>query len=375
VSENTKKRALVPKISNQSTVREKENNSLLKENLRHRLKPHYRRNTIDKDTPLKIVQEMFICDKQGEGLTANTITYYNNVWNKLFDFVGHSAIGEKSAEIRQAVSEQSLDVILTDDNIQVNFRRYMKEVCGNAEQTILSNMRGLRAIMKFIADKTGESTIDIKVRDIEPPIKVLYTDKEIEILSRKPDPRNFIDYRAWILGRYTMATSNRVSSAANVRIRDIDFDDGFVSVNVVKNRRPIRIPLTRTILKELCEFISYYRTGDDGEPLYDEPLFTTQYGEEMTPHALGVSYRKFCRKRGINKGGLHLLRHNYAKSYITSGGDVLSLKAMLGHRSLKMVNHYARIYGTDIKDSVEKHSLISQTKVTHGRKKIRAHVK
>ena len=39
---------------------------------------------------------------------------------------------------------------------------------------------------------------------------------------------------------------------------DLDLEGGFVSINVVKNRRPIILPLVSSIVKELYEYITLY---------------------------------------------------------------------------------------------------------------------
>lgn len=328
-------------------------------------------------TPLYKLEDMFMREQEGRGNTAQTILFYKRVWRRLYDFLGFATTKTK-ADYTKLLNEEDMLVVVKSlpiialqlDDFQAEFRWFLVQVCGNGEQTVQKNMRGVRAIMKYVAQNGWLDTPHIKVKDIEPPIKNTYTDKELEVLSRKPNPDNFAEYRNWMIVRYTMATGNRAGSIADIKVGDIDFEEGFININMVKNRQPIRLPLVRDILRELREYVAFYRTDENGEPLHDEPLFTTQFGEKLDAEGIGRLFRIYCKERGLTKYSIHLLRHTFAKRYITDGGDVLSLKAMLGHKSLKMVNHYARLYGTDIKDKVEQHSLINQTKVKSGRKKI-----
>ena len=46
----------------------------------------------------------------------------------------------------------------------------------------------------------------------------------------------------------------------------------------------------------------------------------------------------------------------YAITYLRSGGDIFTLKALLGHGSLDMVEHYARIAEVDIEQAHRKAS-------------------
>ena len=46
-------------------------------------------------------------------------------------------------------------------------------------------------------------------------------------------------------------------SLVNIKIRDVDFDNGVVYVNTTKNRKPLIIPLNEDIVKILQEYLQY----------------------------------------------------------------------------------------------------------------------
>ena len=54
-------------------------------------------------------------------------------------------------------------------------------------------------------------------------------------------------------------------------------------------------------------------------------------------------------KRGVYKHSLHLFRHTFANMWIINKGDIFSLQKILGHSSLKQVNHYANLAMDDVK--------------------------
>ena len=67
------------------------------------------------------------------------------------------------------------------------------------------------------------------------------------------------------------------------------------------------------------------------------------------------------------ESSLHLLRHTFAKNWITSGGDIISLAKVLTHSELDMVKRYSNLYGEDVKEEIEQHSTLSQIRQTSGK--------
>jgi integrase/recombinase XerD len=53
-------------------------------------------------------------------------------------------------------------------------------------------------------------------------------------------------------------------------------------------------------------------------------------------------------KAGVKKCHPHRFRHTFAITYLRSGGDIFTLKSLLGHGSLDMVEHYTRIAEVDV---------------------------
>ena len=73
----------------------------------------------------------------------------------------------------------------------------------------------------------------------------------------------------------------------NIKIKDLDFDNRIVYVNVTKNRKPLIIPLNEDIVKILHEYLKYRQ----GQP--DAWLFISTYGDQLNRsscyHGLGIT--------------------------------------------------------------------------------------
>ena len=257
--------------------------------------------------------------------------------------------------------------ILTTDGLERDYRKYLTNL-GVNEQTIAAYFRAYRAIAYFAMEEGWIPRRKISIKQPEPPIKNCYTDDEIKRLVRKPKTDDFLENRNWVMVNYFLATGNRVSSVADLRIGDVDLDEGYITVNRQKNGKPTRIPLVKKITRILRAYIDDYRTEVNGIPVgLNEPLFCNLYGEELTENGIKKAIANYNRSRNVEKTSVHLFRHTFAKKWIIDGGDLLQLEKMLGQSSLKMVQHYSNLYASDIKEQAEKHAVIAKTK-GNGRK-------
>jgi len=330
-------------------------------------------------TPLWKLEDMFISEQEGKNNSIHTIEYYKKCFQSLYKFLAFElpkTVDDYKKVLDKYNSEADFGkilpiVTLEMDDFEKLYKDYLIDVREVNEQTINNLFRGYRAIAYYAMDNGWLTPRRISIKDIEPPIKQTYTAEEIERLLRKPNIDNFSEYRTWVMVCYLLATGNRVSSLISLKVGDIDLEEGFVNVNTQKNRTPIRIPLIKSIIPKLEEYIYEYRTNDKGVPLYNEPLFCNPYGEELTRDAVTKAIARYNQSRGVEKTSIHLFRHTFAKNWILDGGDIMTLQKMLGQKTLKMVQRYANLYSTDIKPKAEEHGLLNKVQEKTGRKKIK----
>ena len=120
------------------------------------------------------------------------------------------------------------------------------------------------------------------------------------------------------------------------------------------------MPLIYDVRKVLNEYIHKTRTNEDGDILYNEPLFCTLDSERLTYDGARDAFRDYFEARGVYWEGFHKFRHSYAANWIRDGGNPFMLKEQLGHSSLAMTNRYANIYGMATKKEAEEHSLTNK---------------
>jgi integrase/recombinase XerD len=79
----------------------------------------------------------------------------------------------------------------------------------------------------------------------------------------------------------------------------------------------------------------------------EEPLFTTQIGRPFTRSWLRRVVSNAGKRAGVANAYPHRFRHTFAVQFLRNGGDIFTLQMLLGHSSLEMVKHYARLAAID----------------------------
>lgn len=338
------------------------------------------REVIDKMQPLWKFERAFIQEQEARRNSSATINHYRQTFRVFFSFL--ATWYTETTEDFEAIFDNAPDdvknpladaggalpiLVLENEDLQRDFGEYLAEYREVSEQTILSYFRDFRAFMYYAMDCGYVERREIKIQSTEPPIKEVYSEKEIRLLLRAPYTEDYVENRDWVVVNYLLGTGNRLNTVINLKVKDIDLEEGYVNINVQKNHRTTRQGLPTRLVEVLAEYIKDYRSDNDGEPLREKPLFATKYGEKMTRQGLYQSISNYNLSRGVYKTSIHLFRHTFAKMWILDGGDILSLQKALGHSSAKMAQRYANLYAQDVKEKIEQHSALSQQRISSGK--------
>lgn len=363
-------------------TKEQINKKIIEEKVPKFIIPRKQKSFLDKTkTPIWRLEEAFISEQQARRNSPYTIKHYQQTFRIFYEFLAFTYcespedmdkifnnLPENSTENNPLVYYGKLFPILTLENeeLQKDFGEYLADVRGVKERTIETYFRDYRAFMYYAMENNIINPFSITVHAAATDIKEVYSATEIKKLLRKPNNDSFEEYRNWVIINYLLGTGNRINTIINLKVKDINFEDGFININTQKNGKSMRIGLVPKLSRILNEYIYRCRTDDTGEILTDEYLFCNRFGEQFTRQGISHAIANYNQSRGVNKTSIHLFRHTYAKLWITSGGDLLSLQKNLGHSTLVMVQHYSNLYSTDVKKQMDKHSALSQQKISSG---------
>lgn len=127
-------------------------------------------------------------------------------------------------------------------------------------------------------------------------------------------------------------TGMRLREVLDLAWDRVDLKHGFILLEMTKNGSRREIPINQTLRNALTPLI---------RRLDSFLVFPTKKGSALT--SIHQAFQSACRRAGIKDFRFHDLRHTFASQLIMKGADLVTLKDLLGHKSLNMTLRYSHL--------------------------------
>jgi len=203
----------------------------------------------------------------------------------------------------------------------------------------------LRQLFKFLKGErivTANPTEDIDLPRFGRKLPDFLSIEEVDRLLAAPDrstPRGARD-AAMIETLY--ATGLRVSELVKLRMRDLNFDAGYL-MTLGKGRKQRLVPVGEAALASIKSYVETIRAVFSGARAVDT-LFLTHHGRAMTRQGFWKLLGRYAVAGGIRKRiSPHKLRHSFATHLVERGADLRAVQAMLGHADIGTTEIYTHV--------------------------------
>lgn len=142
-------------------------------------------------------------------------------------------------------------------------------------------------------------------------------------------------------------TGLRVSELARLKIFDANIEDGIIQVlpfGTGQKTEPRKVYFGAAARKSLWRYLAQ----SESPPIDDQPLLLSIRGKAMNRNSIRIMLSRLGKKAGIKGVHPHRLRHTFAIQFLRNRGSVFELQELLGHATLEMVKHYAKLANLDI---------------------------
>lgn len=283
---------------------------------------------------LKQAIDFFIVEQKYRGNSEKTISTYKQQLKYFLNFSGNVDMKELNYSVVQ-------DYTLFLRNKLKNSNHPYSEVKNEhiSDITIQTYIRGLKSFINFCIERkylTKETFEYFRLPKAKKVIIEILSDEQIKQLFSFCDRNNNkkIALRNKLIISLMVDCGLRVNEVATLKISNIKLKDNILKV-LGKGNKERNVPFGDYTSELLRKYIKKYASED--------LLFINEYGNPLGYFGIKKLFQKLRKYTGNMKLHPHLLRHTFATKYLMNGGDITSLKMILGHTSLKMVEHYLHL--------------------------------
>ncbi len=223
-------------------------------------------------------------------------------------------------------------------------------------RTVQCHVRALKAFSSWLFREgyTTENRLkNLKIPKAPVTIIEPLTPGEIKKITASMNKKSPTGTRNNALFSAFLDTGLRASEGAGITLNNLNLADGYIKV-MGKGSKERIVPIGRYVQMTLWDYIDRVR------PVPANPdcnsLFLTQDGKPITVNTIKLLFSRLARSSGVERLHAHLCRHTFAINYLLNGGDIFSLREILGHSTLDMVNHYLHFTSSQITDRHRKYS-------------------
>jgi len=297
----------------------------------------------------------YALSNQADGKSPKTIAWYRDILNQFSTYL-------KTERYSCHLSAIRLDIVRG----YVLYLRHKPKFKGHpftptqadylSPRTVQCHVRALKAFSSWLySDGYTEENRLKNLKLPKAPITIIepLTPEETKNIIGTINRKSPTGTRNYALFATLLDTGLRASETAGIILSNLNLVDGYIKV-MGKGSKERIVPIGKYIQMTLWTYIDKVRP----EPISPDcnNLFLTQGGKLITVNTVKLLFSRLAKRSGVKRLHAHLCRHTFAINYLMNGGDIFSLREILGHTTLDMVNHYLHFTTSQITTQHHKYS-------------------
>ena len=258
-------------------------------------------------------------------LSENTVISYETDLNQFLSFYKEYSTSQKIEKVDKRTI-RSWIVKLSLSNLSA--------------KSINRKIASLKSFFKFLVKRDlikKNPSSHVTSLKTDQKIPTFIKEKDINFLFKNIDVKeDFTGQRDLLILELLYGTGIRISELINIKISDINFAKKEIKVVGKRNKERI-IPMHNNAIYQTKKYLQLA----EKEGYKNQYLLITKKGEKIYPMLINRIVKKHLSTLiNSKKYNPHLLRHTFATHILNKGGDLNSIKDLLGHSSLAATQVY-----------------------------------
>lgn len=229
-----------------------------------------------------------------------------------------------------------------------------------ATQTRHVLLKALRRFFKYLSITRKieiNPCLDLLLPKLEDHLpRTILNASEVILMLNAPDTRQHRGIRDKAILELFYTTGIRLEEMARLTLYDVDWSNGFVYVKQGKGAKDRVVPMGSKAAQCLQEYIEIVRLSwiRDGKNIAEQALWLSarKPHRPIKSQIIQVMVRQYARAMGMEKAVTpHVWRHSCATHLLSNGANLMHVKQLLGHSSLKTTQIYTRVSINELKSA------------------------
>ena len=234
-------------------------------------------------------------------------------------------------------------------------RMYLRErsEAHISNRSLARFLSALSGFQKYLATQKGykEYIFTLPKMKYTPAMPQFISQKDVtrlyEATPSEPSKVKYIYLRDYLIVALLYATGIRREELAGIKIADIDWSHGLITVRGKGNKVRV-VPVGEQTLGDLRQYISLREQFITDMETDTDRLFLNRFGKPLSMRSIDRRVKLFAHKKGLALTP-HALRHSFATHLLENGADLLLIKEILGHASLSTTQKYTHVTAETMK--------------------------
>ena len=239
-----------------------------------------------------------------------------------------------------------------NSNSIINYLSYLDK--NNYEKsTIVRKITSIKLFHKYLNEKYNIPDVSTKIDKprVRRKLPNILTIEEVDNLLNI-QLSNAYDFRNKAMLELMYSSGLRVSELVELKIKDIDLDNGYVKCFGKGSKERI-VPIGELAVDYLKKYIYEYRDSMK-KGYYTENVFLNNHGKKISRQGFFLIIKEIAKEKKIEKNITpHMLRHSFATHLLNNGADLRTIQEMLGHSSITTTQIYTNVSTDILKENYE----------------------
>ncbi len=294
-------------------------------------------------SPLSASLDAFLLSREAMRCTPKTMTHYRYTVGGFVRFLQAEGVRDVAG--------------ITPGHI----RAYLVAVerRGVKDTTMHAHARGVKTWLTWLVeegDLADSPMRRVAMPRLEKRVPAPFTAGDVRLLLAGCDKGTALGTRNYALVLTLLDSGLRASEAMGLRVGDVDMRSGLCTV-MGKGRKMRQVRIGAKARAALVKMMGYRPDARNGDALWAayDGLTGAEDGA-LTLAGLQVMLWRLGRRVGVTPCGAHRFRRTFALWCLRDGMDLHSLRLLMGHSDLSVLQRYLALAGEDIERAHAAHS-------------------